>query len=153
MNLKQLTLEELKDLMSHFRETGMGMLELRDGETRLCLEARASEMAPAPVVPAVPMSPAAVPAQPEPVSSERPQEPAGNVVKSPIVGTYYAAAAPDKPPFVQVGSRVRKGDILFIIESMKLMNEIQSEFDGEVTEILAENAQGVEYGQPILVIR
>ena len=127
----------------------MGMLELRDGETRLCLEARAPEMAPAPVVPAVP----AVPAQPEPVSSERPQEPAGNVVKSPIVGTYYAAAAPDKPPFVQVGSRVRKGDILFIIESMKLMNEIQSEFDGEVTEILAENAQGVEYGQPILVIR
>lgn len=76
----------------------------------------------------------------------------GTIVKSPIVGTFYEAPAPDKPPFVTVGSRVKKGDILFVIESMKLMNEIQSDLDGEVIEILVDNGQGVEYGQPILII-
>ena len=79
--------------------------------------------------------------------------PAGNVMKSPIVGTFYSAPSPDKPPFVEVGKKVKKGDVLFIIESMKLMNEIQSEFDGEVAEILCENGQAVEFGQPIMVIK
>ena len=75
------------------------------------------------------------------------------MIRSPIVGTFYAAASPDKPPFARVGSRVKKGDTLFIIESMKLMNEIQSEFEGEVAEVLVENGQGVEYNQPIMVLR
>ena len=74
-------------------------------------------------------------------------------MKAPIVGTFYASPSPDKPPYVTVGSQVKKGDTLFVIESMKLMNEIQSEFDGEVSEILVENAQGVEFNQPILVIK
>jgi len=73
-------------------------------------------------------------------------------MKSPIVGTFYSAAAPDKPPFASVGSKVKKGDVLFVIESMKLMNEIQSDFDGEVVKIMVENAQGVEYNQPIMII-
>ena len=74
-------------------------------------------------------------------------------MKSPIVGTFYSRPAPDKEPCVSVGSKVKKGDVLFIIESMKLMNEITSEFDGEVAEILTEDGQGVEYGQPVMVIR
>lgn len=77
----------------------------------------------------------------------------GNLVKAPIVGTFYAASAPDKPPFVSVGQSVKKGDVLMIIESMKLMNEVQSEFDGIVTEIMVENAQAVEFDQPIMVIK
>ncbi|MEG1027706.1 MAG: acetyl-CoA carboxylase biotin carboxyl carrier protein [Oscillospiraceae bacterium] len=77
----------------------------------------------------------------------------GNVVKAPIVGTFYSSSAPDKPAFISVGSKVKKGDVLFIIESMKLMNEIQSEFDGTVTDILVNNSESVEYGQPIICIK
>ena len=86
-------------------------------------------------------------------SAEQKEEIAGNVVKSPIVGTFYASAAPDKPPYVTVGKEVSEGDVLFIIESMKLMNEVTSEFSGTVEKILVQNGQAVEYGQPIMIIR
>ena len=76
----------------------------------------------------------------------------GNVVKSPLVGTYYAASSPDSAPFVKVGDKVNKGQVLGIVEAMKLMNEIESEFDGTVKEILVENEQMVEFGQPMFVI-
>lgn len=76
----------------------------------------------------------------------------GNVVKSPLVGTYYQASSPDNDPFIQVGDVVKKGQVLGIVEAMKLMNEIESEFDGTVKEILVENEQMVEYGQPMFVI-
>ncbi len=75
------------------------------------------------------------------------------MVKSPIVGTFYAASAPDKPPFVTVGQQVKKGDVIMIIESMKLMNEVQSEFDGTVAEILVKNGEAVEFDQPIMIIK
>lgn len=77
----------------------------------------------------------------------------GNVVKSPIVGTFYQAPSPDKPPFVKVGDTVKKGDVIMIIESMKLMNEVQSEFDGVVERILVSDGQAVEYDQPVMIIR
>lgn len=76
----------------------------------------------------------------------------GNIVKSPIVGTYYNSPAPDKAPFVTVGQTVKKGDVLMIIESMKLMNEIQSEFDGVVAEIMVANGTAVEFEQPLMRI-
>ncbi|ERI92181.1 acetyl-CoA carboxylase, biotin carboxyl carrier protein [Clostridiales bacterium oral taxon 876 str. F0540] len=76
----------------------------------------------------------------------------GNLVTSPIVGTFYASQGPDKESFVKVGSRVKKGDTLCIIEAMKLMNEIDSEVDGEVVEVLVQNEQMVEYGQPLFRI-
>lgn len=76
----------------------------------------------------------------------------GHVVKAPLVGTYYAAASPDADPFVQVGDTVKKGQILGIIEAMKLMNEIESEYDGTVKEILVENEDIIEFGQPMFVI-
>ena len=76
----------------------------------------------------------------------------GNVVKSPLVGTYYAASSPDSAPFVKVGDKVNTGQVLGIVEAMKLMNEIESEFDGTVKEILVENEQMVEFGQPMFVI-
>ncbi len=74
-------------------------------------------------------------------------------ITAPIVGTFYSSPSPDKPPFVNVGSKVKKGDVLCIIEAMKLMNEIQSEIEGEVVEILAKNEQMVEYGQLIFKIK
>ena len=76
----------------------------------------------------------------------------GNVVKSPLVGTFYSASSPDSAPFVKVGETVKKGQVLGIVEAMKLMNEIESEFDGVVKEIQIENEQVVEYGQPLFVI-
>ncbi len=78
--------------------------------------------------------------------------PLGNVVKAPLVGTFYAAPAEDAPPFIQVGDSVKKGQSVAIIEAMKLMNEIESDFDGTVAEILVENGQPVEYGQPLFRI-
>jgi len=79
--------------------------------------------------------------------------PVGNIVKSPIVGTFYQAPSPDKPPFVKVGDTVKKGDVIMIIESMKLMNEVQSEFDGVVDRILVTDGQAVEFDQPIMIIK
>ena len=76
----------------------------------------------------------------------------GNICTSPIVGTFYAASAPDKEPFVSVGSQVHKGDVIYIIESMKVMSEVTSEFDGKVKEICVNNGDAVEYGQPIMII-
>lgn len=76
----------------------------------------------------------------------------GNVVKAPIVGTFYAAPDPNKPPFAEVGKHVKKGDVLMIIESMKLMNEITSEYDGVVKQILVKNGEAVDYDQPVMII-
>lgn len=93
----------------------------------------------------------AVPAQQE--SEQIAEEKGGNVVKSPLVGTFYAAPSEDAQPFVKVGDTVKKGQTLAIVEAMKLMNEIESEFDGVVTEILVENEDNVEYGQPLFRIQ
>ncbi len=76
----------------------------------------------------------------------------GNIVKSPMVGTFYAKPSPESEPFVEVGKTVKKGDILCIIEAMKLMNEIESEFEGEIKEILVKDGEMVEYGKPLFRI-
>ena len=126
-----------------------------------------------PAVPAPPMMPAAAPAvspvqpgtpapavQPAAPAAAQPVQPevseaakpAGNVVKSPLVGTFYAAPAEDAEPFVKVGDSVKEGQVLAIVEAMKLMNEIESDFTGTVSEILVEKGQAVENGQPLFVI-
>lgn len=77
----------------------------------------------------------------------------GNIVKSPMVGTFYSKSSPTSEPFVKIGSKVKKGDTLCIIEAMKLMNEIESEFDGEVVDILVKDDEMVEYGKPLFIIK
>lgn len=77
----------------------------------------------------------------------------GNIVKAPMVGTFYSKPSPDAEPYVQIGQKVKKGDVLCIIEAMKLMNEIESEFDGEVIEILVKDGEAVEYGKPLFRIK
>ena len=96
-------------------------------------------------VPAEPKTQEAKPAVPVPSSS-------GDEIKSPMVGTFYLSPAPDADPYVEIGSTVKKGQVLCIIEAMKLMNEIESEHDGKIVEILVENAQPVEYNQPLFRI-
>lgn len=85
-------------------------------------------------------------------STEQKEEVSGNVVKSPIVGTFYEAASPDDDPFVKVGDQVQKGQTLCIVEAMKIMNEIESEYSGEVKKVLVENAEAIEFDQPLFVI-
>ncbi|MCR4890375.1 MAG: acetyl-CoA carboxylase biotin carboxyl carrier protein [Ruminococcus sp.] len=106
-------------------------------------------------VPPVPQAVQAAPQQPAEVPAAKAKEEinGGNIVKSPIVGTYYRSPSPDKPPFVKVGDKVKKGDVIMIIESMKLMNEVQSEFDGVVERILVSDGQAVEFDQPIMIIK
>ncbi len=77
----------------------------------------------------------------------------GNILKSPMVGTFYAKPNPNSAPYVEVGKKVKKGDIVCIIEAMKLMNEIESEFDGEIKEILVKDGEPVEYGKPLFIIK
>lgn len=77
----------------------------------------------------------------------------GNVVKSPMVGTFYIKPSPDASPYVEVGKKVKKGDVLCIIEAMKLMNEIESEYDGEIVEIYVKDGEAVEYGKPLFRIK
>ena len=113
-------------------------------------------MIPAAPVAAAPAAPAteAAPAAGEASAAETADAlPTGNIVKSPLVGTFYAAPAEDAEPFVKVGDRVKEGQVLAIVEAMKLMNEIESDFTGTVAEILVENGQAVEYGQPLFVIK
>lgn len=140
------TLDEIKDLMKTMQATGLGKFELAEGDFSLKLAAKS-----APVVQTVAESaPVVAPA----VTMDAPMAvaPQGNFVKAPIVGTFYGAPAPDKAPFVAVGQAVKKGDVLYIIESMKLMNEIQAEQDGVIADILVQNGDAVEYDQPILVL-
>lgn len=99
-----------------------------------------------------PLSPNNVNAIPETTEEERIEEITGNIVKSPLVGTAYLAPEEGAEPFVKVGDRVKKGQTLAIVEAMKLMNEIESDFDGVIQEVLVENEKTVEYGQPMFVI-
>ena len=80
-------------------------------------------------------------------------KPSGNIVKSPMVGTFYLKPSPTSEPYVTVGKKVSKGDVLCIVEAMKLMNEIESEFDGEIAEILVDDGEVVEYGKPLFRIK
>lgn len=98
--------------------------------------------------PARPSAPAPAPAAPAKPAEEKP----GHVMTSPFVGTFYRTPAPDQPPFVEVGSVVKKGQVLCIVEAMKLMNEIEAEMAGRVVEILAQNGQPVEFGQALFRI-
>ncbi len=104
----------------------------------------------APPPPPAPEKPAEAP--PPPAEEEKVSSKKEYIVRAPIVGTFYRAPAPDAPPYVEVGDHVKPGDVLCIIEAMKLMNEIESEVSGTIKEILVENAQPVEYDQPLFVI-
>jgi acetyl-CoA carboxylase biotin carboxyl carrier protein len=153
----RMTNDEIKELLALFNESGVGELEIeRDGERiRIRKAGQAAEYQVSPVLAAAapPQEPAAppVPAASEP---EKPSADSGQIlVKSPIVGTYYDAPSPGSPPFVNVGDAVETGQVLCIIESMKLMNEIEAETAGVIAAKLVENGRPVEYGEALFSIR
>lgn len=163
-----MTIDEIKELIHVLQDTGIAELEVQRGDSRVRIRRASSVASQDVIVPAVlPMavggtaqpalhSVAAAPAIAAP-PSEVPPQPAANetdiVVKSPIVGTYYDAPAPGAPTFVKVGDRVEPKRVLCIIESMKLMNEIEAEVAGIVTGKLVENGRPVEYGESLFTIR
>jgi acetyl-CoA carboxylase biotin carboxyl carrier protein len=151
-------LRKLKTLIELVENSGIAELEIEEGEervriTRAVASGAQQMMVAAPVsVPAQPVIAAsAAPAGPA-AAPAPPPEPEGHVVKSPMVGTFYRATSPGAKPFVEVGDAVEVGDPLCIIEAMKLMNEIESDQAGVVKEILADNGQPVEFGQPLVLI-
>jgi acetyl-CoA carboxylase biotin carboxyl carrier protein len=148
-----MTIEEIKELLQIFNESGVGELEIQRGEDRLRIK-RASANKEY-VVAAQQQPPQYAPSAPAPVfqPSTKAPEPDGMLVKSPIVGTYYDSPSPDAPPFVRVGDSVEPGQVLCIIESMKLMNEIEAETAGTVVAKLVENGRPVEYGEALFSIR
>ncbi len=149
-------LRKLKTLIDLVAESGIAELEITegDGKVRIVkgLAPGAAQPMMQPMAPAVASAPvvAAAPA-PAPAAEPAPA-PAAHQVKSPMVGTFYRSAQPGAEPFVTVGSTVREGDTLCIIEAMKLLNEIESDKSGTVKAILVENGQPVEYGQPLFEI-
>lgn len=141
-------MSDIRTLAELVEKHGLTALDYAEGEAHIRIE-----RTPAPVtaaVPAVPAAPAAAPASAaEPVKDEDAGADfnAAKMVLSPMVGVFYASPSPSDPPFVTVGSKVKKGDVLCIIEAMKLMNEITAEEDGEIIDICAANGSVVEYGQ------
>ena len=148
-----MNLKEIKDILELIKGSDVSELEIVRGDSSLRLrrgaaaEARAAAPAPAPA-PAAPRAEDASQASKEAVKPK----PAYKEVVSPIVGTFYRAPAPDAAPFVEVGQRVSKGQVLCIVEAMKIMNQIESDTTGTVVAILVENAQPVAYGQPLFHI-
>lgn len=140
-----MTLQEIERLADLMKEKGLTSLEWSQEDASLKLTM--GGMATAAVQTAVQADGSAMAAAAAAVSAPVPE--AGNLMKAPMVGVLYLAPSPDAKPFVGVGSRVKKGDVLCIIEAMKLMNEIAAEQDGEILEICAEDGQIVEFGQPL----
>ena len=150
-------LRKLKKLIDLVQESGIAELEITEGEERVRiarggvvnvtpLNVPAAPAMPAPPAAAAAAAPAAQAAA-EPVAGQE-----GHVVKSPMVGTFYRAPAPDAKPFIEVGGTVKEGQTLCVIEAMKLMNEIEADASGTIKAVLVENGQPVEYGQALFII-
>ena len=156
------------NLMKEMNNTDLTKLEIEEEGIRICIEKAVpsitiaqpalhqAHMA-APVTTVAPVnSPAPLPSQTVATKDEvekHSEEVSGKKLVSPMVGTFYAQASPDKPAFVKVGDKVKKGQTICIIEAMKLMNEIESEYDGEIVKVLMKNEEMVEFGQPLFLIK
>jgi acetyl-CoA carboxylase biotin carboxyl carrier protein len=156
-----MTVDEIRELIHLATETGIAELEVQRGENRVRIRRGLPAAAPQEIFVAPPAASASGPAAPAPTPAmethqekgEKPADPNLVLVKSPIVGTFYEAASPGTPPFVRVGERVQPGKVLCIIESMKLMNEIECETSGILESKLVMNGQPVEYGEALFAVR
>lgn len=147
-------IRKVKKLIELIEESGIEELEIKEGEESIRISRRMS----APEVPA--MAQPAAPAPQAPTEESKPSEPkekkddkpVGHVVTSPMVGTFYRAPSPSSPAFVEVGQHVKAGDVICIVEAMKMMNQIEADRSGIVEAILIDNAQPVEFGQALITI-
>jgi acetyl-CoA carboxylase biotin carboxyl carrier protein len=142
-------LEEIKELAIIFGTSKLDKMKIKMKDFELVMEKGGS-------VPAAPAPASTAPApQPESTSSAAENKtvlPEGEIIASPMVGTFYAAPSPDAPPFVQAGDTVKKGQTLCILEAMKIMNELDAEFDCKIIEVLVQDGEAVEYDKPLFVV-
>ncbi len=144
------TVECIEALAEIVKKNDLGKIKISTEDIEIVIEGKRCPPPMPPMQPAAAAAVAVAPAVVQEASEEAPVS--GNVITSPIVGTFYAAPSPEKPAFVKVGDTVNAGDVVCIIESMKLMNEINSEFSGRVAEIYAKDGQPVEFGQKLMRI-
>ena len=145
-------LRKLKKLIDLVQESGIGEIEITEGEEKVRIT---RQSAPGPAMMMAPQKQPMTYGAPSGPTAEAPAaapEPKGHQLKSPMVGTFYRAPSPGAPSFVEIGQSVTKGQTVCIIEAMKLLNEIESDFSGTIKAILVENGQPVEYGQPLFLI-
>lgn len=156
-NIFDFELDTIQKLAEIVKENKLEEITLGDGDKMITVRGRACPPPPPkmemPPIPPVEISAAALTttAPAAPAENTAPAA-SGNVVKAPIVGTFYSAPSPDDAPFVTVGKSVKKGDVIFIIESMKVMSEVTSDFDGVVKEIMVKNGDALEFDQPVMII-
>ena len=143
-------LRKLKKLIDLVEESGIAELEVTEGEEKVRIVKHASAITPRQAR-STPLA-ALQPPIGRSASDDEDELPDGEIIKAPMVGTFYRSASPEAPPFVGVGSTVKEGETLGVIESMKQLNEIESDSDGIVRSILVENGQAVEYGTPLFII-
>ena len=142
----------VKELMNEFKDSDLTKVKLKNDEFEIEIE-RTAQVVPMATPSVAPTTQQVATPQ---INIETPAEVKskdGYEVKAPMVGTFYSSSAPDKPEFVTVGSKVKKGDTICIIEAMKLMNEVEADRDGEIVEILVGNEEMVEFDQPLFIIR
>jgi len=147
-------IRKVKKLMELLEQSGMSEIEIKEGEESV----KISRYGNAPLMtPTIPQQPAAMvtPSQVESTTTaaNKGAEASGNLISSPMVGTYYSAPSPSAKPFVTVGQHVNKGDTIGIIEAMKIMNQIETDHSGTVVEILVKDGEAVEFGQALIVIQ
>ncbi|MGE0096757.1 MAG: acetyl-CoA carboxylase biotin carboxyl carrier protein [Hydrogenophaga sp.] len=151
-------LRKLKTLIDLVSESNVSELEITEAEGKVRIVKSSPVVATAPVTYSMAPAPVAPPVMPvvevtpAPAAAATPAAPAGHTVKSPMVGTFYRASSPGAKPFVEVGDSIKEGETICIVEAMKILNEIEADKSGTVTQILVENGQAVEYGQPLYVI-
>ena len=139
-------LDRIRELIALMEESNVAELEIREGESSVRINRGA--VAPVAASVGVPAAPAAAVA----ANAAAPAEPTGDVLRAPMVGTFYRSPSPNSPPFTDIGTQVREGDVLCIIESMKMMNEVKADRAGVIEAVLAQNSASVEYDQPLFAI-
>jgi acetyl-CoA carboxylase biotin carboxyl carrier protein len=146
-------IRKIKKLIELLEESGINELEIQEGEESVRISrGGGTQVAPQPAAPQ-PAAPAPAPeATPEPETQAPAPEPEGHPVRSPMVGTFYNAPSPDAPPFVEEGQVVQAGDVLCIVEAMKMMNQIEADKSGTIKAVLVENGEPVEFDQPLFSI-
>jgi acetyl-CoA carboxylase biotin carboxyl carrier protein len=152
-------LRKLKKLIDLVEASGISELELTEGEEKVKISRNNGISLQPQLVQSEPQlvqsEPQLVQSEPQSIKAEEIETPPaidGDIISSPMVGSFYRAASPDSSPFVEIGSTIKKGDVLCIIEAMKLLNEIESEHDGIIKKIIVENGQPVEFGEPLFII-
>lgn len=146
-------IRKIKKLIELLESSGVAEIEITEGEESVRIARSAPAYAPPLSAPPAPMMPGAGPAAgSEAAPPPEPEAPRGHVVTAPMVGTFYRSPAPDASPFVEVGQQVKDGDVVCIIEAMKMMNQITADRAGRIAAIELENGEPVEYGQPLFVI-